>query len=97
MSWSFSAQVRAEESPREKLSAVRAEVDPASSAAAYGARVETDEVIDAAIEAAASLILAVRGGLALNVHLSGHSNPGHQPVVGWSNELVNINVSQISA
>lgn len=97
MSWSFSAQVGAEEDPRDKLSTARSEADPASSAAAYGARTETDEAINAAIEAAAGVILAVRGGLAVNVQLSGHSNPGHQPVAGWSNDLVNINVSQISA
>lgn len=97
MSWSFSAQVGADEDPREKLSAVRSEADPASSAAQYGARAETDEAIDAAIEAAAGVVLAVRGGLAVTVQLSGHSNPAHQPVAGWSNELVNINVSQTSA
>lgn len=29
--------------------------------------------------------------------LSGHANENHQPVAGWSNDLINISVSQLGA
>lgn len=30
-----------------------------------------------------------------NVALSGHANPGHEPVAGWSNNCITINIYQL--
>lgn len=96
MSWSFSAKVNADENPIEIIQAARQAADPASAAANYNARAESDEAIDAAVDAAARVVSAIRGSLPVIVQLSGHSNPGHAPVSGWSNDTVSINVTQQS-
>lgn len=94
MSWSFSVTVAAGEDPTAILRAARQAADPASAAANYNARAESEEAIDAAIDSAARVVSAIRGSLPVLVQLSGHSNPGHAPVSGWSNDTVSINVSQ---
>ncbi len=30
-----------------------------------------------------------------NVSISGHGNPGHEPVPGWSNDHITISISQV--
>lgn len=94
MSWSFSATVKADEDPAEAIKAARQAADPAAATENYNARAESDEAIDAAIDAAARVVSAIRGAWPVLVQLSGHSNPEHAPVPGWSNDTVSINVSQ---
>lgn len=94
MSWSFSTRIEAGEDPREVLVAERVKVDPAQYAAQYNALDESNEAVDAAIEAATGMVLAIRGEGAVIVQLSGHSNPEHKPVAGWSNDQVAVSVSQ---
>lgn len=66
--------------------------------AAVPATVEMDEQFEAALAAARSLYSAVReqgtvlpGGV--NVVLTGHANPGHNPQPGWANDHVSVSVS----
>lgn len=60
---------------------------------------ERDEQIEAAKRAAISLLTSdafasISG--AVRVSLSGHANPGHQPVEGMSNDYIDVQVAQAS-
>lgn len=68
----------------------------------YGGQAEfiKADILPAAKDAAIRLIES--GGLGgsghmFNVSFSGHANPGHEPVEGWSNDFVGIQISQANA
>ncbi len=51
--------------------------------------------IEAAIDAVLSLITVVaRPQDKIQVNLSGHYNPGNEPVEGWADNLISINLYQ---
>jgi hypothetical protein len=52
-----------------------------------------DEQFDAVLAAASSGLTHVVGDGNVNVTLSGHANPGHQPRQGWANDLVTVSIS----
>lgn len=60
---------------------------------------EHEEQAEVAGAAAAQLILSGAfgdPGKAFRVTLSGHGNSGHEPAEGWSNDFIQISVSQLS-
>lgn len=52
-----------------------------------------NEAIAAGIAAAVSCVSAVAPGQEVSVTLGGHANPGHVPVSGWSNDFLQITIS----
>lgn len=65
----------------------------------FGAEsVEAQAQVDVAFDASAALILTGAFGnkdKKFKVTLSGHANPGNEPVAGWSNDCVTINIYQV--
>lgn len=58
---------------------------------------ESSEQVTAAIQAAVSVVKSGAVGNTtkkFNVSLSGHSNPGHQPASGMSNDMTYVSVNQ---
>lgn len=59
---------------------------------------ETKEVLSYAIESAVSIIegdiLGDRLKYEFHVVISGHHNPGAEPVEGWANDSLTISISQ---
>ncbi len=54
-----------------------------------------DEQFDAALAAASSGMTRVVGKGKVNVILSGHANPRHEPREGWANDYVSVHVSSV--
>lgn len=60
--------------------------------------VESKEQADAAFDASSALILQGVVGdpeKKYKVMLSGHANPGNEPVAGWSNDSITISIYQL--
>lgn len=59
---------------------------------------EMQEQVDIARAAARSIIESGAVGTQdkdLSISLFGHANPGHEPAKGWSNDYIQINISQV--
>jgi len=54
-----------------------------------------NEQFDAALAAASSGMTRVVGKGKVNVTLSGHANPRHEPREGWANDYVSVHVSSV--
>lgn len=97
MSWSLSTTIKAAEVPVSKTGMVPEELVniDRSNIGNNQALKERDEQIDAAIDAA--LRILVQGGFdnaeEIAITMSGHANPEHKPVEGWSNETINVSVT----
>jgi hypothetical protein len=54
---------------------------------------ETEQQVNAAMQAAAILAQAIGvGDDEVVVNLNGHSNPGHGPAAGWADEQITVSV-----
>jgi len=81
------------------------EIEPAATIAyrqfkaGYGDDAEVfaamDEQFDAALLAMRCLLAGAVGAGNVNITLSGHANPGHQPRQGWANDYVSVHVSSV--
>lgn len=59
-----------------------------------GAQKPTKDQIKAAQKAVAELVKAVGGKKdTYFVSISGHANPGHEPMPGYANEIISVSVS----
>lgn len=100
MSWSMSASIKPNDDVQAVLDARVEELNPAAAAAAYGAEAESAAQVLEACEVVSSLIysgaLGEPASSAFSVSISGHANPGHAPTSGWSNDVININVTRIA-
>lgn len=60
---------------------------------------EVNEAMKAAVDAVGTIVESgVLGDPAkkhFSVRISGHTNPGHEPVPGWANDSLTINVYQM--
>lgn len=90
MSWNFSVSAKSLD-----------ELEGALEEASQSSRSSDENIdqVDAAIEAALSIAHSNSIGSEtkkFNVTLGGHSNPGHEPKSGMSNDQINVNVYQAS-
>jgi hypothetical protein len=97
MSWSIDV-TGAEQEGLYELLEVQAEKKVADSAQHSNADALDEMVQQMSAATEAAVILAKTTGVRqVNVHLSGHANPGHEPREGYGDDSVTVSVIQTSS
>ncbi|SDJ08249.1 hypothetical protein SAMN05444157_1642 [Frankineae bacterium MT45] len=98
MSWNFTATSVAIDDVEAELTKAADAYRAGLAANDYALDDAANEAIGVAIASAKAIAESgVTGGTLVNVTLSGHANPGHKPVKGWSNDVVTVTVISAEA